>query len=109
MLLVSNHSIAGSIPAEYGSHTSFFSFSISEWLPTAKCVCLCMNSGIKGKKEESSLAKNRHREPCGERPGSSIVVVRLAISSVLQFQHTACAVVHGIVVNVLCVRLGLAS
>ena len=48
MLLISNQSIAGSIPAEYGFHTSFFSFSISEWLPTDKCICMCMNSGTKG-------------------------------------------------------------
>ena len=30
-------------PRRVQLHTSFFSFSISGWLPTAKCVCLSMS------------------------------------------------------------------
>ena len=37
-------------PRQVQSHMSFFSFFISGWLPTAKCVCLSM---------EFSLAKIR--------------------------------------------------
>ena len=61
-------------PRRVQLHTSFFSFSISGWLPTANCVCLRM-SVLWGKKKyikkmELSLAKNSHWELCGARPGS---------------------------------------
>ena len=52
-------------PRQVGFHTSFFSFSTSGWIPTAKYVCLsmCGVGGQKRKKKERkklSLAKNRH-------------------------------------------------
>ena len=42
-------------PRRVRFHTSFFSFSISGWLPTAKCVCLSTCGGIKkGRKKRTS-------------------------------------------------------
>ena len=38
-------------PRRVRFHTSFFSFSISGWLPTAKCVCLSTCSGEKKEKK----------------------------------------------------------
>ena len=38
-------------PRRVRFHTSFFSFSISGWLPTAKCVCLSTCGEKKRKKE----------------------------------------------------------
>ena len=37
-------------PRRVRFHTSFFSFSISGWLPTAKCVCMSTCGGKKIKK-----------------------------------------------------------
>ena len=53
-------------PCRVRPHTSFFSFSISGWLPTAKCVCR-----VRKKREGLSSAKNSPCEPWGVRPGSS--------------------------------------
>ena len=39
-------------PRRVRFHTSFFSFSISGWLPTAKCVCLTCGEKKKKKKKE---------------------------------------------------------
>ena len=39
-------------PRRVRFHTSFFSFSISGWLPTAKCVCLCMSEYMWEKKKK---------------------------------------------------------
>ena len=44
-------------PRRVRLHTSFFSFSISGWLPTAKCVCLCMSEHMWEKKERK---RNSH-------------------------------------------------
>ena len=38
-------------PRRLQFHTSFFSFSISGWLPTAKCVCLSVYGGQKNEKK----------------------------------------------------------
>ena len=63
-------------PRRVWCHTSFFPFSISGWLPTAKCVCLSMSVVVKKYiKIELSLAKSSHLELCGARPGSSTVLV----------------------------------
>ena len=43
-------------PHQVRFHTSFFSFSTSGWLPTAKCVCLSM----RGEKEEEKGKRNCH-------------------------------------------------
>ena len=48
---ISDQNIAGSIPAEYGFTRFFFSFSISGWLPTAKCVFLSKRGGKKWNKD----------------------------------------------------------
>ena len=91
-------------PRRVRFHTSFFSFSIAGWLPTAKCVCLSTCGGKKKRKKEKKKKKKKGivtgQKPATEsrvvyvRPGSSIVVVnsiRLAICSVVQFQHKAYA------------------
>ena len=39
-------------PRRVRFHTSFFSFSISGWLPTAKCVCLSTCGAKKKKKKK---------------------------------------------------------
>ena len=44
-------------PRRVRFHTSFFSFSISGWLPTAKCVSLCMSEYMWGKKEKKEKKK----------------------------------------------------
>ena len=74
-------------PRRVRSHTSFFSFSISGWLPTAKCVCLSMCCG--GKKEKGIVTgQNLPLAVVWHRPGSSTVVVNsisLAICLMVQF------------------------
>ena len=61
-------------PRRVRSHTSFFSFSISGWLPTAKCVCLSMCCG--GKKEKGIVTGQKlPLAVVWHRPGSSTVVV----------------------------------
>ena len=99
MLCVHAHAVVCGFPTKYcefdprrvQSHTSFFSFSISGWLATSKCVCLslCCGKTRKGKKK-LSLAESSHCEPCGVRPGSSTVVVSsisLAICLMVQFWY----------------------
>ena len=50
-------------PRRVRFHTSFFSFSISGWLPTAKCVCLCMSEYMWGKKERKKRIVTGHNQP----------------------------------------------
>ena len=40
-------------------HASFFTFSISGWLPTAKCVCSCTCGGRKKKKKKSGVVSGQ--------------------------------------------------
>ena len=48
-------------PRRVRFHTSFFSFSISGWLPTAKCVCLS-TCGEKKEKKRKKKEKKRKRK-----------------------------------------------
>ena len=47
-------------PCRVRFHTSFFSFSISGWLPTAKCVCLSTCGEKKKKKKKKKKKRNSH-------------------------------------------------
>ena len=53
-------------PRRVRFHTSFFSFSISGWLPTAKCVFLSTCGGKKKKKKEKKKRNSHWPKPATE-------------------------------------------
>ena len=48
-------------PRRVRFHTSFFSFSISGWLPTAKCVCLSTCGGEKKEKKKKGIVTGQNQ------------------------------------------------
>ena len=50
-------------PRRVRFHTSSFSFSISGWLPTAKCVCLCMSEYMWEKKRKKKGIVTGQNQP----------------------------------------------